>query len=153
MYIQNISTEHTTCVESHAIVGSSRELQFWLKNSFHFLHFTIQESEIHKEFAGRLKSDVISNLDEQRKQLSISKRHWVNKIDILKRGLKEANDVFKKEHTKYNQMNLMTDDLKKKKSPLLSMMIPPYVLCNDEMTDNDRNSYIGRVWQCKSYFY
>ena len=45
----------------------------------------------------------------------MSKRHWVNKIEVLKKTLKEANDVFKREHTKYNFMSALSSDLKAKK--------------------------------------
>lgn len=53
---------------------------------------------MHKEFAFQLKQTLIGALDERRKQLSMQKKSWIGKIDSLKRQIKDANEIYKKEH-------------------------------------------------------
>lgn len=48
-----------------------------------------------------MKTNIMVVLDEARKQLSISKRIWLNKLDQLKKQIADANQVFRREHIKY----------------------------------------------------
>lgn len=41
------------------------------------INFTIQESELHKEFAVQTKTNIVSALDEARKNLSSTKKGWM----------------------------------------------------------------------------
>jgi hypothetical protein len=45
------------------------------------INFTIQESELHKDFATQMKQNVVGILDETRKTLSVNKRLWMNKLE------------------------------------------------------------------------
>ena len=62
------------------------------------INFTIQESELHKEFALQTKSNIVQVLDDTRKDLSRNKKGWTEKLEQLKRQIKNANEESKREH-------------------------------------------------------
>ena len=57
-------------------------------------------------------------MDDTRKTLSTNKRVWTSKFEQLKRQIKDANEVFKREHLKYTQQVNLVEDLKKKKDEM-----------------------------------
>ncbi len=62
------------------------------------INFTIQESELHKEFAIQTKTNIVQNLDDTRKDLSKNKKGWTEKLDSLKKQITSANEASKREH-------------------------------------------------------
>lgn len=62
-----------------------------------------------------MKQNIMLVLDDTRKQLSVSKRIWLNKLDQLKKQIADANQVFRREHTKYQTSATNVEDLKKKR--------------------------------------
>lgn len=79
------------------------------------INFTIQESELHKEFGLQTKTNIVQVLDETRKNLSLNKKNWMTKLEQSKRQIREANDVYKREYLKYQQQHSIVDDSKKKR--------------------------------------
>jgi hypothetical protein len=67
------------------------------------INFTIQESELHKEFAAQTKTNIVQVLDETRKNLSLNKKNWMNKLEQLKKQILEANQIYKREYLRYQQ--------------------------------------------------
>jgi len=49
------------------------------------INFTIQESELHREFANTAKNIIVTTLDETRKSLSLNKKGWMNRLESLKK--------------------------------------------------------------------
>ncbi|CDW85886.1 UNKNOWN [Stylonychia lemnae] len=80
------------------------------------INFTIQESELHKEFALQTKTNIVEVLDETRKNLSLNKKNWMAKLEQLKRQIRESNEVYKREYLKYQQQNLVVEDCKRKRN-------------------------------------
>lgn len=70
---------------------------------------------MHKEFASQIKTNVIQVLQQQKQQLSLSKRVWTTKIEAIKKQIKEQHDTFKKEHAKYVQATTNVDVYKAKR--------------------------------------
>jgi hypothetical protein len=62
------------------------------------INFTIQESELHREFATQMKNSIVSNLDDMRKNLSFNKKGWLSKLDEHKKKVKDANEQLKKDY-------------------------------------------------------
>jgi Tfp pilus assembly protein PilO len=60
----------------------------------------------------------VSVLDECRKNLSVNKRVWTGKFEALKKQVKDANEVYKREYAKYTAAVAVFDDLKKKKDDM-----------------------------------
>lgn len=65
------------------------------------INFTIQESELHKEFALQTKTNIALVLDETRKNLSLNKKNWIAKLEQSKKQIREANEVYKREYLRY----------------------------------------------------
>ena len=65
------------------------------------INFTIQESELHKEFALQTKTNIAQVLDETRKSLSLNKKNWISKLEQSKKQIREANEVYKREYMRY----------------------------------------------------
>ena len=42
--------------------------------------------------------NIVTILDETRKNLSIGKKQWMSRIDELKRQIKDANDIYKRDY-------------------------------------------------------
>lgn len=80
------------------------------------INFTIQESELHREFALQAKTNVVMVLDETRKSLSLNKKNWMAKLEQLKKQILEANQVYKREYLKYQQQQLVVEDCLKKRN-------------------------------------
>ena len=79
------------------------------------INFTIQESELHREFATQMKNSIVNGLDEMRKVLSFNKKGWLNKLDEHKKKVKDANDQLKKDHQSFQKQTGVKDDLKRKR--------------------------------------
>lgn len=79
------------------------------------INFTIQESELHKEFAIQTKSNIVQALDDTRKELSKNKKGWTEKLDSLKKQITTANEASKREHQRLTQQVAIVEDLKKKR--------------------------------------
>lgn len=80
------------------------------------INFTIQESELHKEFALQTKTNIVEVLDETRKNLSLNKKNWMAKLEQLKKQIRESNEIYKREYLRYQQQNLVVEDCKRKRN-------------------------------------
>ena len=60
----------------------------------------------------------MSLLDDTRKSLSINKKGWMQKLDQLKKQIKDANEASKREHTKLQQHGALTEELKRKRDEM-----------------------------------
>ena len=79
------------------------------------INFTIQESELHKEFAVQTKTNIVQALDETRKGLSTNKKGWTGRLEVSKKQIREANDLYKREFLKTQTQQAVAEDLKKKR--------------------------------------
>jgi len=55
----------------------------------------MSESEAHSELASLIKTNMVDELDELRRVLSVDKRVWGAKIEQFKKQVKDANDMFR----------------------------------------------------------
>jgi hypothetical protein len=79
------------------------------------INFTIQESELHKEMADQTKQNIVATLDDTRRNLSMNKKGWMQKLDQLKKQINDANEASKKEHNKLMQQGNLVEELKRKR--------------------------------------
>ena len=67
------------------------------------INFTIQESEVPREFSVQTRTSIVQSLDDTRKNLSSNKKNWLAKLDQLKKQIRESNEMYKREYLKHQQ--------------------------------------------------
>eukprot|EP00347_Sterkiella_histriomuscorum_P023264 403335317 len=102
---------------SHSIIEYKNYEEQTMRDAVNSLiNFTIQESELHKEFALQTRTNIVQVLDETRKNLSSNKKNWLAKLDQLKKQIRESNEMYKREYLKHQQQSLIVEDFKKKRN-------------------------------------
>jgi hypothetical protein len=79
------------------------------------LDFTIQESELHKNFAEEIKVKVLQPLHEIRIKLSKEKENWLYAINALKTNLVATQEKLKQEQQRLKAINQDIDKIKERK--------------------------------------
>jgi hypothetical protein len=100
--LANLSKTGGVSAISYSLAEFKNYEESTLKNALNSLiNSTIQESEVHKEFAQHLQSYSINPIADMKKDLSTNKRAWIAKIDSLKKQVKEYNETFRKNHMSF----------------------------------------------------
>ena len=79
------------------------------------MDLTIQESELHKNFAEEIKAKVLQPLHEIRIKLSKEKENWLYAINALKTNLVATQEKLKQEQQRLKAINKEIDKVKEKK--------------------------------------
>ena len=58
---------------------------------------------MHREFSIQTKTNIVELLVEQRKNLQLNKKGWLQKLEQMKKQIREANELDKREYLKQQQ--------------------------------------------------